>query len=69
MKMSDFVFFTMPLDDWVMKTFFDMQDKYVLSDEYRISAEDLEVALGEIHASLLAIEWISVFYENRQHEI
>jgi len=51
-KICDFAIFSERLDSAVVDIFLEMQDKYVLADEYKITAEHLKMTMTKIHQML-----------------
>jgi hypothetical protein len=51
-KISDFLFLSKALDFAVIDMFLAMQEKYVLEDRYKITEDDLKMALKNIHEAL-----------------
>jgi len=54
-KISSFAFFAGDLDNSVIDIFLEMQNKYVLDDKYKITADELKTALTSIYKALKSI--------------
>ena len=53
-KICDFAIFGESLDNAAVDMFLEMQDKYVLMDEYRVTADELKTALARIYKLLIS---------------